>query len=122
MTQGHNIVAGGWAGASYPHPHSNLSSNLKHTQSIKNARFPTIPLDDHGPTDRRTDKASYRVACPQLKMIINLNDVVLTGNVLLLNLVDVTYNVIRSGLVVNKGAGCGWAGVEIPNDSQEWDL
>ena len=56
------------------------------------------------------------------KMIINLNDVVLTGNVLLLNLVDVTYNVIRSGLVVNKGAGCGWEGVEIPNDSQEWDL
>ena len=25
-----------------------------------------------GPTDRRTDKASYRVACPQLKMSANL--------------------------------------------------
>ena len=40
-----------------------------------NARFPTFQLDDpgrtNGPTDQRTDgwtdKASYRVACPQLK-------------------------------------------------------
>ena len=36
-----------------------------------NARFPTFRLDGYGrtdgPTDRRTDKASYRVACPQLK-------------------------------------------------------
>ena len=41
-----------------------------------NARFHTFQLDHHdgptnGPTDgrtyRRTDKASYRVACPQLK-------------------------------------------------------
>ena len=45
----------------------------------RNARFPTFQLDHHGPTDRptdrwtdgrtdgRMDKASYRVACPQLK-------------------------------------------------------
>ena len=26
-----------------------------------------------GPTDGRTDKASYRVACPQLKKIQNIN-------------------------------------------------
>ena len=33
--------------------------------------FPTFRLDGYGPTDGRTDggtdKASYRVACPQLK-------------------------------------------------------
>merc|ERR1712150_217117 len=33
-----------------------------------NARIHTFQLDHHGPTDGRTDKASYRVACPQLKM------------------------------------------------------
>ena len=38
-----------------------------------NTRFHTFQLDHHdgptnGPTDRRTDKASYRVACPQLKI------------------------------------------------------
>ena len=44
-----------------------------------NARFPSFQLDHYGPTDRRTDgrndepmdgrtdKASFRVACPQLK-------------------------------------------------------
>ena len=33
-----------------------------------NARFHTFRLVlTNGPTDRRTDKASYRVACPQLK-------------------------------------------------------
>ena len=40
-----------------------------------NARFHTFQLDHHGPTNRptdqltngRTDKASYRVACPRLK-------------------------------------------------------
>ena len=36
-----------------------------------NARFPTFQLERDGPTDQqtnqRTDKASYRVACPQLK-------------------------------------------------------
>ena len=37
-----------------------------------NARFLTFRLDGYGRTDRptngRTDKASYRVACPQLKI------------------------------------------------------
>ena len=33
-----------------------------------NARFPTFRLDHHGPTHQRTDKASYRVATPRLKM------------------------------------------------------
>ena len=36
-----------------------------------NVCFHTFQLDHHGPTDGRTngqtDKASYRVACPQLK-------------------------------------------------------
>ena len=40
-----------------------------------NTRFPIFQLERDGPTDRptnqptdgRTDKASYRVACPQLK-------------------------------------------------------
>ena len=32
-----------------------------------NTRFPTFQLERDQPTDRRTDKASYRVACPQLK-------------------------------------------------------
>ena len=32
-----------------------------------NARFPTFRLDSYGRADGRTDKASYRVACPQLK-------------------------------------------------------
>ena len=40
MTQGHNIVADEWAGASKPYPHTPLK-------------------------DGRTDKASYRVACVQ---------------------------------------------------------
>ena len=34
-----------------------------------NAHFPTFRLDGYGRTDQRTDKASYRVACPQLKSI-----------------------------------------------------
>ena len=37
-----------------------------------NARFHTFQLDHHGSIDgrmdQRTDKASYRVACPQLKI------------------------------------------------------
>ena len=36
-----------------------------------NARFPTLQLErdgpTNGPTNGQTDKASYRVACPQLK-------------------------------------------------------
>ena len=45
-----------------------------------NARFPTFQFErdgqtskwTDGPMDRRTDKASYRVACPQLKRIKNV--------------------------------------------------
>ena len=33
----------------------------------RNARFHTFRLDHYGRTDGRTDKASYRVASPQLK-------------------------------------------------------
>ena len=67
VTRGHNIVADGWAGASTPQPTSNTQT---YTKSIENAPF---QLDHHdGPTDRRTDgptdKASYRVARPQLKI------------------------------------------------------
>ena len=32
-----------------------------------NARFPTLQLEREGPTNRQTDKDSYRIACPQLK-------------------------------------------------------
>ena len=43
-----------------------------HLKIIENARFPTFQLDYHDrptdrPIDRQMDKASYRVACPQLK-------------------------------------------------------
>ena len=34
-----------------------------------NASFPTFQLERDGRTDGRTDKASYRVACPQLKRV-----------------------------------------------------
>ena len=52
-------------------PHSQT-----YTKSIQNACFSTFQLDHYGPTDgpteRRTDgrvdKASYIVACPQLKI------------------------------------------------------
>jgi len=75
VTRGHNIVADGWAGASNPQPHPNptLNSPPTHTQtqcnncSIMNARFSHFQLERDGRTDGRTDKASYRVGCPQLK-------------------------------------------------------
>ena len=35
-----------------PQPTANTRTYAK---SIKNARFPTFQLDDHGPTDQRTD-------------------------------------------------------------------
>ena len=42
-----------------------------------NTRFPTFQLKRDGltnqPTDERTDKASYRVACPQLKSMTTFN-------------------------------------------------
>ena len=65
MKRGHNIVADRWTGASNPRP------THKYTQKVsKTLVFPlfdSITMTD-GPTDGRTDEASYRVACPQLKM------------------------------------------------------
>ena len=69
VTRGHNIVADGWAGASNPHPHPNQPPTLRPTQKVsKTLVFPLFnSMTPYGPTDRRTDKGSYRVACPQLK-------------------------------------------------------
>ena len=77
VKRGHNIVTDRWAGACSPHPHprpQHTHSNTdNHNCYIKNARFDTIQLDHHGPTEcrtnRPTDKASYTVACPQLKRV-----------------------------------------------------
>ena len=75
MTRGHNIVADGWAGAANPHPHPTpLPTPLPtQTHTQKASKMLVFPLFDSwsqtdGPTDRRMDKASYRVACPQLKI------------------------------------------------------
>ena len=55
VTRGHNIVADGWAGASNPHPHPNLSPTLKHTQKVsKTLVFPLF--NSMTMTDRRTDQ------------------------------------------------------------------
>ena len=71
MTRGHNIVADAWAGASDPHPHPNPFPTLKHTQKVSKTLvfllFNSMTTDQR--TDGRTDKASYRVACPQLKIV-----------------------------------------------------
>ena len=71
VTRGHNIVADGWAGASNPQPHPNPPPTLKHTQKVsKTLVFPlfnSITMTD-GPMDGWMDKASYRVACPQLRI------------------------------------------------------
>ena len=73
VTRGHNIVADGWAGASNHHPHPNPLPTLKHTQKVSKtlvfALFNWITMTDQR-TDGRTDKGSYGVACPQLKMIL----------------------------------------------------
>ena len=75
MTQGHNIVADGWAGASNPQPnpnphpsHTNIHKKYPKrlffhflTQSLR------IDQRSNGPMDQRMDKASFRFACPQLK-------------------------------------------------------
>ena len=47
-------------------------------QGRKYAFSHTLQLDHHGRTDQRTDKASYRVACPQLKMVISRSFLVCT--------------------------------------------
>ena len=83
MTRGHNIVADGWAGASNPPPHPNDTPNPPSTHSHINNTHCSIVITPfsrfqlerdgrtNGPTDQRTDKASYRVACPQLKSIFS---------------------------------------------------
>ena len=68
MTRGHNVVVDGWAGASNPHPNPNL--HPPHTNIDKKYQKRLVAifcLDHNGQTDGRMDKASYRVACPQLK-------------------------------------------------------
>ena len=82
MTRGHNIVADGWAGAAnaHPHPMPHPTPFPTHTQTRKASKTLIFPLFDSCPradqrTDRRMDKASYRVACPQLrKQIEYIND------------------------------------------------
>ena len=63
------IVAEGWVGAHDPHSHP-LTPQLGplHPQTRRpqlQHRFRTWPTDKL--TDQRTDKASFRVACPQVK-------------------------------------------------------
>ena len=69
-------VGRGIQAPSTPQPTSNTQT---YTKSIENGRFfhqssrmdrwTDGPTDRriNGPTDQRTDKASYRIACPQLK-------------------------------------------------------
>ena len=59
-TRGHKIVADGWAVVSNPHPHP---LHKKHLTLV----FALFDSWTDGWMDGRTDKASYRVACPQLK-------------------------------------------------------
>ena len=61
VTQGHNIVADGWAGASNPQPHPNTTP-LQHTHTytncgIINARFSRFRLehDDLNMADKQTN-------------------------------------------------------------------
>ena len=75
--RGHNIVVDGWAGAYNLHPYSPPSHARSHTQTIMTTSskmrvftlFESITTDqrNNGPMDQRMDKASYRVACLQLK-------------------------------------------------------
>ena len=56
-------VADGWAGA---------EMQLSATKNVLKRSFPHFSTHVHGPTDQRTDKASYRVACPQLKRVFKI--------------------------------------------------
>ena len=79
VTWGHIFVADGLAGVANPHPPNPSSHTHTHTHILKNhlnTHFPTfrLMLTDgrtdwwiDGPTNRLTNIASYRVACPQLK-------------------------------------------------------
>ena len=73
VTRGHNIVADGLAGASNPNSNPNSQPTHKHTQKVSKTLIFSIstrslqtdrrtkgPRDQcNGPTDQRTDKASY---------------------------------------------------------------
>ena len=84
VTRGHNIVADGCTGASNPQSHPIPATHLHthtHNNSVMNARFrifnPSVTDQGtdgrtDGQTDGQMDKASYRVACPQLKSVIDL--------------------------------------------------
>ena len=81
VTQGHNIDADGWAGASNLNPHHKSPTHM-HKKHLKRS-FPHFSTRVHGPTDQptnqRTDKASYRVACPQLQRFPNTGSGVIDG-------------------------------------------
>ena len=68
-------------GIQAPSTPQSTSYTHTYTKNIENARF---QLDHHGGPTRRTDgwmdKASYRVACPQLKRIGDLRRKTLTNN------------------------------------------
>ena len=71
MTRGHNIIADGWAGASNPQLHRMPPPPTYITKIAPKTlvfHFSTCALRTDGRTDGPTDKASYRVACPQLKI------------------------------------------------------
>ena len=57
VTRGHNIVAEGWAGASYPHPYPMpLSQTQKKTSKTLNfALFVSTDQRTNGPTDQLND-------------------------------------------------------------------
>ena len=61
VTQGHNIVADGWAGASNPHPHPMPPTNTDTQKTFKSLVFPLSTyalMNDrltNGWTDRFTD-------------------------------------------------------------------
>ena len=66
VMRGHNIISDGWAGASNPHPHP--MPPQQHAYPKKQLKRSFFHFSTRGlRTDGRTDKASYRVACPQLK-------------------------------------------------------
>ena len=52
VTQGHNIVANGWAGASSPHPNPTTPTSHTQTECIYNICFSSFQPDHHGPMDR----------------------------------------------------------------------
>ena len=72
-----------------------------------NARFPTFQLERDGPTDQRTDKASYRVACPQLKTSAFLIHWFTHNKIQLLNWISLRCNLTR---LDTQQSSRGWLG------------